>query len=231
MPRLTHTASLVSLSSPALLVLSYSALPSPRPPSTSSSSSFSTHRYLVPLFISCIPAALSGICQEIALANQDMDIYWYQLWVAFFQFCLAAIVSPFSFLMQSPDMSIKDLPRNVYDGLLCWYGAVLCCAVWCCAVWCWAVLCYPVLCCAMQRVGCSVLVAACKCRTHRGPRSHSQQPLAQQHACIPSPPLVTPHTHTQAARYRNNHTALAPHNQPLALTPPCLVLPSSQVAL
>lgn len=104
--------------------------------------------YTIPLFLSCIPAALSGICAEIALqgqvgharasarnplvcvamtfplsfvaALQDMDIYYYQLWVAISQFVLSAILSPLSFILQSPGHAVSELPHNIYEGIMCW---------------------------------------------------------------------------------------------------------------
>lgn len=80
--------------------------------------------YILPLFLSCIPAALSGICAEIALKGQDMDIYYYQLWVAICQFCLSAVLSPVSFLLQSPDKNISELPQNIIDGVKCWVPGI-----------------------------------------------------------------------------------------------------------
>lgn len=80
--------------------------------------------YTLPLFLSCFPAALSGICAEIALQGADMDIYYYQLWVAISQFFLSAALSPLSFLLQSPGRSISDLPTNFFDGLTCWLPGV-----------------------------------------------------------------------------------------------------------
>uniref|UniRef100_A0A7S1C895 EamA domain-containing protein n=1 Tax=Bicosoecida sp. CB-2014 TaxID=1486930 RepID=A0A7S1C895_9STRA len=76
--------------------------------------------YLLPLFISCIPMALSGICQQIALQDQEMDIYYYQMWVAWFQFLLSFIVSPLSFAMQTPGASVTELGSNFANGVLCW---------------------------------------------------------------------------------------------------------------
>lgn len=76
--------------------------------------------YLLPLFLSCVPMALSGICQQIALQDQEMDIYYYQMWVAWFQFLLSFIVSPLSFAMQSPGVSVSELGSNFWNGVLCW---------------------------------------------------------------------------------------------------------------
>ena len=128
--------------------------------------------YTLPLFLSCFPAALSGICAEIALQGavrppfvglvcvelalihvsacsdtrvclQDMDIYYYQLWVAISQFFLSAALSPLSFLLQSPGRSISDLPTNFFDGLTCWCvgssGFQWCCLLGCNTTCAWRV--------------------------------------------------------------------------------------------
>jgi drug/metabolite transporter (DMT)-like permease len=75
--------------------------------------------YLLPLFLYSIPAALSGICQEIAL-TPGMDISFVQLWVAFFQFLIGIALAPLTFLLQSPGVSLSQLPQNFVDGCKCW---------------------------------------------------------------------------------------------------------------
>lgn len=98
--------------------------------------------YVIPLFLSNVFVALSSIMQEVVLKGQvrqralrragqrdmcppfrewqDMDLYYYQLWIAIFQFTLSTLLSPLSFMLQMRHARVSELPGNFFDGLLCW---------------------------------------------------------------------------------------------------------------
>lgn len=68
----------------------------------------------------CASRPASKRPHPLARALQDMDIYYYQFWVAFFQIILTALLSPLTYIFQSPDGHVSHMPGSVLDGLKCW---------------------------------------------------------------------------------------------------------------
>jgi len=70
-------------------------------------------------FIATVPMALSGVYKEIAFRDSDdMDVWYLNGWVALFQFLISLTYAPLAAVMS--DLAIKDIPSNLWEGLLCW---------------------------------------------------------------------------------------------------------------
>jgi hypothetical protein len=53
-----------------------------------------------------------------------MDPYFLNAWVALFQAGLSLLVCPIAFKMQSPELSLEDMPRNFHDGFMCFFAGM-----------------------------------------------------------------------------------------------------------
>eukprot|EP00899_Mesostigma_viride_P001727 jgi/Mesvir1/11555/Mv17929-RA.1 len=69
-------------------------------------------------FSACIPTALSSVLKEIMFnSTEDMDVWYVNAWIAFFQTLLGL---PNAFLAaRMMDIRFEDIPRNVEDGFTC----------------------------------------------------------------------------------------------------------------
>jgi len=64
---------------------------------------------------------LSSIYKEIALGD-DLDPIYMNGWIAVFQFFFSLVLAVPAGLASSPSILPADLPRNMYQGLLCYLG-------------------------------------------------------------------------------------------------------------
>lgn len=55
---------------------------------------------------------------------QEMDPYFLNAWVALFQAALSLLMCPIAFKMQSPELSLEDMPRNFHDGFMCFFAGM-----------------------------------------------------------------------------------------------------------
>lgn len=76
----------------------------------------------VMMILSTVPMALSSVYKEIALGETEIDPMYLNGWVAVFQFLFALVLCiPASFASEPP-VPLADLPSNLYDGLMCYFG-------------------------------------------------------------------------------------------------------------
>jgi hypothetical protein len=76
------------------------------------------------MLLSCIPMTLSSIYKEIALGDAEMELdpVYLNGWVAIFQFGFSLLLAIPAGLVSSPVVPPEALPRNLWDGLLCYVG-------------------------------------------------------------------------------------------------------------
>jgi hypothetical protein len=75
------------------------------------------------MILSCIPMTLSSIYKEIALGNDlGLDPIYMNGWIAIFQFVFSLMLAVPAGLASSPPIHPADLPRNIYQGFLCYIG-------------------------------------------------------------------------------------------------------------
>lgn len=88
------------------------------PDSTSSGTTIITWSGI--MFLSCVPMTLSSVYKEIALGAVELDAVYLNGWIALFQFGAAIPL----LLPSAPasNISIKDLPGNLWDGAKCLIG-------------------------------------------------------------------------------------------------------------
>lgn len=74
------------------------------------------------MLLSCVPMCLSSVYKEIALVEKDLDPIYLNGMVAIFQFLAAIPLTLPASLTQDPKVPISDIPSNLWDGLLCFFG-------------------------------------------------------------------------------------------------------------
>jgi drug/metabolite transporter (DMT)-like permease len=75
------------------------------------------------MILSCIPMTLSSIYKEIALGDElDLDPIYMNGWIAIFQLLFSLLLAIPAGFASSPPISPMDLPRNMYQGMLCYLG-------------------------------------------------------------------------------------------------------------
>lgn len=75
------------------------------------------------MIASCVPMTLSTVYKQIALGDgTDLDPVYLNGWIAFFQFFFSLVLAFPAGMSSSPSVSPLDLPKNVWDGILCYLG-------------------------------------------------------------------------------------------------------------
>jgi drug/metabolite transporter (DMT)-like permease len=74
------------------------------------------------MIFSCVPMCLSSIYKEIALGETDLDPVFLNGWIAIFQFIASIILAVPSALASDPIVYPDGLPRNLWQGLKCYFG-------------------------------------------------------------------------------------------------------------
>jgi drug/metabolite transporter (DMT)-like permease len=75
------------------------------------------------MLASTIPMTLSTIYKEVALGGgTELDPIYLNGWIAVFQFFFSFLVAVPAGWLASPSVDPWDLPRNMWDGLLCFAG-------------------------------------------------------------------------------------------------------------
>ncbi len=88
--------------------------------SSSSDSHLSPGIAAVLIIVSCVPMCVSSVYKEIALKNQEVDVWYCNGWVAVFQLLFSFIfLYPFA-LVQG--IAAKDVWTNLGDGFVCYGG-------------------------------------------------------------------------------------------------------------
>eukprot|EP01104_Vermistella_antarctica_P012324 TRINITY_DN354_c0_g2_i2.p1 TRINITY_DN354_c0_g2~~TRINITY_DN354_c0_g2_i2.p1 ORF type:complete len:432 (+),score=87.27 TRINITY_DN354_c0_g2_i2:170-1465(+) len=67
---------------------------------------------------SAVPAAFGSIYKEYALKEKEMDVYYLNGWVAFFQFFLGMLLAPL-LVWGLQDIPLEEIPTNLWHGALC----------------------------------------------------------------------------------------------------------------
>lgn len=89
----------------------------------STSEEFLTLIWSCVMILSCVPMTLSSIYKEIALGDDlELDPILMNGWIAIFQLLFSLILAVPAGLLSSPPVVPADLPRNMYQGLLCYLG-------------------------------------------------------------------------------------------------------------
>lgn len=79
--------------------------------------------FAIMFFLAVIPTAISNVFKEIAFKGADLDIYLVNAWVATFQFVIGFPLLPIGVLVDPhPLDSLKALPKEFYEGMLCFVG-------------------------------------------------------------------------------------------------------------
>eukprot|EP01038_Epipyxis_sp_PR26KG_P015628 gene15628-21124_t len=78
--------------------------------------------WAIVLILSTIPMALSSVYKEIALGETEIDAIYLNGWVAVFQLMFSLVLCVPCALVSDPPVAIPDLPKNLWDGLLCYFG-------------------------------------------------------------------------------------------------------------
>jgi hypothetical protein len=74
------------------------------------------------MLVSCIPMTLSSVYKEKALGETEIDVVYLNGWVAVYQLIVTLIFAVPCGYANEPPIPPKDLPKNLYDGLLCYVG-------------------------------------------------------------------------------------------------------------
>eukprot|EP00752_Nemacystus_decipiens_P011032 g9801.t1 len=74
------------------------------------------------LVLSCVPMALSSVYKELALGESELDPIYLNGWVAVFQFLVCIPLAVPAALAGNPAVSPMELPRNLWDGWMCYLG-------------------------------------------------------------------------------------------------------------
>ncbi|TDH72167.1 hypothetical protein CCR75_000992 [Bremia lactucae] len=92
---------------------------------SSSSSSANSHVIVIwsiVMIFSCIPMCLSSVYKEKMLGEVELDAVYLNGWVAVYQLlCAIPLTFPAAMVGNHP-ISPRELPENLYDGLLCTLG-------------------------------------------------------------------------------------------------------------
>lgn len=65
---------------------------------------------------------LSSVYKEIALGETELDPVYLNAWIAVFQFLFSIPLAIPAGYASSPQVSVTELPDNLWDGLQCWVG-------------------------------------------------------------------------------------------------------------
>lgn len=90
-----------------------------------SGSSDSTQTTIVGVIIflaSTVPLAFSGVYKEIAFKGVDLDVYYFNAWVATFQVMWGVLFMPVSAIPGFGEIPISEVPSNLYNGMKCMVG-------------------------------------------------------------------------------------------------------------
>lgn len=74
------------------------------------------------MIASTVPMALSSVYKERALGETELDPVYLNGWIAAFQFAFCLAFAAPAAYASSPPVPIDQLPRNLYEGLLCYIG-------------------------------------------------------------------------------------------------------------
>lgn len=74
------------------------------------------------MIASTIPMALSSVYKERALGETELDPIYLNGWIALFQFAFCLAFAAPAAYASSPPVTIDQLPRNLYEGMLCYVG-------------------------------------------------------------------------------------------------------------
>lgn len=75
------------------------------------------------MIASCIPMTLSTIYKQIALDDgTELDPIYLNGWIAIYQFLFSLIVAVPAGMFASPPVRPLDVPGNIWDGALCYFG-------------------------------------------------------------------------------------------------------------
>ena len=76
------------------------------------------------MILSCVPMTLSSIYKEIALGqDMELDPVYMNGWIAIFQFIFSILLVVPAGMASSPPILPADLPRNLYNGFMCYLGS------------------------------------------------------------------------------------------------------------
>ncbi len=78
--------------------------------------------WAIVMIFSTVPMALSSVYKEIALGETELDPIFLNGWIAVFQFMFSCLICIPAAYTSEPPISISELPKNLYDGLLCFGG-------------------------------------------------------------------------------------------------------------
>lgn len=78
--------------------------------------------WAIMMILSTIPMTLSSVYKEIALGETELDAVYLNGWVAVFQLAFSIVLCVPLSLASDPPVPIPELPKNLYDGLLCYFG-------------------------------------------------------------------------------------------------------------
>ena len=92
--------------------------------SSGSSASTTTLIWSFATVLACIPMSLSSIYKEMSLggAQKDIDPIFLSGWVGFFQLLFSVPMSVPAGMVSSPTIWPDELPSNIIDGVLCYFG-------------------------------------------------------------------------------------------------------------
>jgi drug/metabolite transporter (DMT)-like permease len=75
------------------------------------------------MIASCLPMTLSTVYKQIALGGvTNVDPVYLNGWIAIFQFFFSLILAVPAGMVSYPSISPLDMPRNVWNGILCYTG-------------------------------------------------------------------------------------------------------------
>eukprot|EP00543_Licmophora_paradoxa_P005966 CAMPEP_0202455656 /NCGR_PEP_ID=MMETSP1360-20130828/13127_1 /ASSEMBLY_ACC=CAM_ASM_000848 /TAXON_ID=515479 /ORGANISM="Licmophora paradoxa, Strain CCMP2313" /LENGTH=512 /DNA_ID=CAMNT_0049075285 /DNA_START=29 /DNA_END=1567 /DNA_ORIENTATION=+ len=74
------------------------------------------------IILSTIPLTISTIYKEISLGEQELDPVYLNGWIAIFQTIFSTFLAVPAGIASSPSVIPKDLPTNLWNGLLCYAG-------------------------------------------------------------------------------------------------------------
>lgn len=78
--------------------------------------------WAIMMIVSTVPMTLSSVYKEIALGETELDPMYLNGWVAVFQFFFSIALCVPAAYASDPPVPVNDLPSNLYDGLLCYFG-------------------------------------------------------------------------------------------------------------
>eukprot|EP00164_Ancoracysta_twista_P001458 GFYU01001900.1.p1 GENE.GFYU01001900.1~~GFYU01001900.1.p1 ORF type:complete len:566 (+),score=100.73 GFYU01001900.1:445-2142(+) len=73
-----------------------------------------------------VPLALSSVFKERIFCQENLDIFYVQVWVSFFQLICGICLAPLNAIPALGGVSLGTLPTTVYDALMCVFDFVSC---------------------------------------------------------------------------------------------------------